>query len=280
MKKSIMSNTICSSLLIFFVLLVVHAFEAIFLRLDETIFGENFINKVLGIIILFYVLKSLKWKWSDIGFSSKGFVKSSCIGLGLAIFTFVVAYTTEFLVLKKLGHKVSIGVFTTGFSLVGETAIHTGANYILMCIFFNIVNVVMEEGIFRGLFTGLVGTDHTMKMAILFQALLFGIWHIVTPLHNLVDGTLGIEGFLGLSVGYVILAGLMGIKWNLLYQMTGNLYAGMADHFFNNCVATNLLHVITENGIDEMMIIRVLIAQIFSFVLVFIVFCRWNRRAV
>ena len=77
--------------------------------------------------------------------------------------------------------------------------------------------------------------------------------------------------FIVLSIGYVILAGMMGIKWGMLYRMTGNLYAGMADHFFNNCIATNLLHVTTENGVDEMMIIRVAIAQLLSFIIVLIV---------
>lgn len=57
--------------------------------------------------------------------------------------------------------------------------------------------------------------------------------------------------------------------------MTGSLYAGMADHFFNNCIATNLLHVITVNGVDEMMIVRVVIAQLISFVVVFLV---WKKR--
>ncbi|MCR5728441.1 MAG: hypothetical protein K6G24_13365 [Lachnospiraceae bacterium] len=71
--------------------------------------------------------------------------------------------------------------------------------------------------------------------------------------------------FLGFGIGYIILAGMMGIKWALLYRMTGSLYSGMADHFFNNCIATNLLHVTTESGTDEMMIIRVMIAQLLSF---------------
>lgn len=87
----------------------------------------------------------------------------------------------------------------------------------------------------------------------------------------------GIGGFVGLSIGYVILAGLMGIKWSLIYRMTGNLYAGVADHFFNNCIASNLLHVSTESGIDEMMIIRIVIAQILSFVCILIAFHRWNK---
>ena len=104
----------------------------------------------------------------------------------------------------------------------------------------NVINVIMEEGTFRGLFYGIIKADHSMKAAILIQALLFGIWHIVTPLHNLIDRDINLGGFVGLSIGYVILAGIMGVKWALMYRLTGSLYAGMADHFFNNCIATNL----------------------------------------
>ena len=57
--------------------------------------------------------------------------------------------------------------------------------------------------------------------------------------------------------------------------MTGSLYAGMADHFFNNCIATNLFHIVTESGSDEMMIIRVAIAQLLSFTVVLLV---WKKR--
>ena len=132
----------------------------------------------------------------------------------------------------------------------------------------------MEEGTFRGLFFKLTEKNYSIRFALVFQALLFGIWHIVTPLHNLIDGDINFLTFVALGIGYIILAGLMGIKWGMLYQMTGSLYAGMADHFFNNCIATNLLHVTTETGIDEMMIIRVIIAQLLSFVIVTIVFSR------
>ena len=114
-----------------------------------------------------------------------------------------------------------------------------------------------------------------MRFALLFQALLFGIWHIVTPLHNLIDGDINFGTFALLGIGYIILAGLMGIKWGLMYRMTGSLYAGMADHFFNNCIATNLLHVTSEEGIDEMMLVRVIVAQLVSFTFILIL---WMKK--
>lgn len=125
MKERIKKNTVTSSWIIFLVLIFVHGFEAIVLRMDETFFGENFINKVFGIVVLFVLLRILKWKWSDIGFAKTGFVKSVGVGLLLALCSFVVSYGAEFIILKSQGHDVGFGIFTTGFSLTGEANIHT-----------------------------------------------------------------------------------------------------------------------------------------------------------
>ena len=277
MRESLLKKSVKACSMIFCVLIAVHAFEAIGWRTDETIFGENFINKLFGIFVLWISLKILKWKWSDIGLKKEGCVQNIALGFSLGTVVFFVAYTIEILILKAQGNTVRLGIFTMGFSLSGTAEIHLGSGFILMCVFFNIINVIMEEGVFRGLFYEVIRTDHTAKAALLIQALLFGLWHIVTPLHNLIDGDLDFFGFIGLSVGYIILAGIMGIKWELLYRMTGSLYMGMADHFFNNCIATNLLHLTTESGTDELMIVRVLIAQLLSFILVTVFWTKWKK---
>ncbi len=54
-------------------------------------------------------------------------------------------------------------------------------------------------------------------------------------------------------IGYMILAGIMGIKWGLLYRITGNLWAGLGDHLFYNTVVTNMLHVVSLKGTDELL---------------------------
>ena len=279
MRESLLKKTVKTCYVIFCLLIVVHAFEAIFLRMDETFFGENFINKLFGIFILWLTLRILQWKWSEIGFTGNGLIRSIVLGFSLATVVFFVAYAIEVIILKAQGNTVRFGFFTMGFSLTGAAEIHRGVGFILMCVFFNIVNVIMEEGTFRGLFYKILRTDHTAKAAVLIQALLFGIWHVVTPLHNLIDGDINLIGFIGLSIGYIVLAGIMGIKWALMYRMTGSLYAGMADHFFNNCIATNLLHLSTDSGTDELMIVRVLIAQLLSFSVVAAFWMRRKNRA-
>ncbi len=278
MGEKIKNKPFTACWILFAILIVVHGFEAIVLRMDETVLGENFINKVFGIVLIFVVLGLLKWVPKDIGFTAKNFLRNIGIGLLFAIVSFTIAYSVEVIILKSQGQSVSFGIFTTGFSLTGETTVHTGIGFILMCIFFNIINVVMEEGTFRGIFFNVVSCKKPMKTALFFQALLFGIWHVVTPLHNLIDGDINVPSFIALSIGYIILAGMMGIKWGLMYKMTGSLYAGMADHFFNNCIATNLLHITTGEGIDDMMIVRVMIAQLLSFAAVLVMYFAWKKK--
>jgi CAAX amino terminal protease family protein len=276
-EDTILHKPIKSCVFIFLILLLVHAFEAIALRMDQTIFAENFINKIFGIVLLFVLLKQLHWDISTIGFKKYGLVKTILKGFALALFSFFIAYTIECSILYFQEKKIYLGFFITGFSLTGVGSIQTGIGFVFINIFFNIINVIMEEGTFRGLFYQLINTRYSLKTALFIQALLFGIWHIVTPLHNWIDGEISGMGFVSLSIGYIILAGMMGVKWGLLYRMTGNLYAGMADHFFNNCIATNLLHVVSNTGIDEYMIFRILIAQIFSFAIVVFL---WKRQKI
>lgn len=270
MKLQIERNTIRNSIIIFFICLCVHTFEVLFIRTDETIFAECFINKAFGIILLYAVLKILKWHWSDIGFHREKLFINVFKGFGLCLVFYSIAFIIEFAVLAVQGTPAHMEFFVTGFSLTGNTVKHTGIVFILMCIGFNIINVWMEEGLFRGFFITYIRREHSKNTALFVAALLFGVWHLVTPFRSLLDGDMSVGIFATMSIGYVILSALMGIKWGLLYQLSGTIWIGLADHFFNNCIVTNLLHVVTSSGVDELQIIRVLIGELTSFIAVVI----------
>lgn len=270
MKLQIERNTIRNSIIIFFICLCVHTFEVLFIRTDETIFAECFINKAFGIILLYAVLKILKWHWSDIGFQREKLFINVFKGFGLCLVFYSIAFIIEFAVLAVQGTPAHMEFFVTGFSLTGNTVKHTGIVFILMCIGFNIINVWMEEGLFRGFFITYISREHSKNTALFVAALLFGVWHLVTPFRSLLDGDMSVGVFAAMSIGYVILSALMGIKWGLLYQLSGTIWIGLADHFFNNCIVTNLLHVVTSSGVDELQIIRVLIGELTSFIAVVI----------
>ncbi len=81
-------------------------------------------------------------------------------------------------------------------------------------------------------------------------ALLFGIWHIVMPIRSYVNGEMSFAAMLLMAIGYIILAGIMGIKY-----------------------------VVSLKGADELQIVRIMAAQIISFAFVMVVYYCRKRNA-
>ncbi len=256
-------------LAIFIICSLFHYFEVLVIRTEETFLADNFINKIFGIIVLLVCLKKFKFTWNSIGFREDKIIYIFA-GLGIGLFCYTVAYGVEYLILS-MNNSATLHMewYVTGFSLSGNIAKQTGFMAFLLCILFNIINVVMEEGIFRGLFIKLGMRRFHFSQANLFAAFLFGIWHLSEPIKNLLDKQMNISTAVIMGIGYVFLAIIMGIKWGLWLQNTDCLWFGIAEHFFNNTIG-NILHVVSLTGEDELQIIRIIIAQILSLIITLI----------
>ncbi len=275
MKSSFFKKTIIICLIIYVILFALRSIEILVLRLDESVFNENFIHKTIGVVALIFFIILLP----NIGFKDKKPIRNILIGLGLGLTAFFISYSIECLNLSIKNGSVSLEFYVTRFSMESkEVEKNTGFGFIILCIVFNIINVVMEEGFFRGVFIRILSKDHSVRFAIIISAVLFGVWHIVSPFRDYLDGEASFLNFLVMGLGYIILSFLMGIKWGMLYKLTGSLYAGMVDHFINNCIATNLLHVISNGEADSLMIVRVLIAQALSLTFISIWYCRKKKK--
>lgn len=263
---------------VFALCLLVRSIEYFLIETDKTAIGENFIHKVFGIILLAAVLKLTGLGWGGIGFKQSGIAGGILKGLLLGSVCFAAAYGLELAVFALRGTPAHLELFVSGFSLTGPQARTTGLVPLALCLMFNIVNVWMEEGVFRGLFIKmLLGTGGFMR-ANLIAAALFGIWHVVMPVRSCIYGEMTAAQAALMSIGYILLAGMMGVKWGLLCHMTGSLWAGLGDHLLNNTVATNMLHVVSQGGADELQVVRIFAAQLISFVIVLALYCRKNRK--
>ena len=272
---SLKKKPILNCFIIFTICLIARVIEYFVIRTDESILSENFLHKVFGIILLWTILYYAKLKWRDIGFNTKDIFSGIGKGLLFGFICCVFAYAIEGLILYNMNHSFKLSFYTTGFSLNNDMNQQTGIIFIFLCIIFNIINVWMEEGIFRGLFTKIL-EDISYNTSLFLIAFLFGIWHLVMPFRDYLEGKSSISNLLVMGIGYVILAGMMSIKWSLLYRMTGSLWIGLGDHLFNN-VISNLLHVVSNNEVDNVQIVRILIWQILSFVIVLIIYKKWKR---
>ncbi len=261
----------------FLLCFVIRFIDAIIIRLDQTIVNENFIHKVLGIVILAVALRLARLSWKDIGFDVKKLYIPALLGLALGVARFAVGYGIEFVILSAQGKNPTLDFSLRSFSVDGAT-IELPVYWIFVAIVFNIINAIMEDGIFRGLFITLYKRKYRFAIANTLAALLFGVWHIVMPIRSWLDGNMTFPGMIFYSVGYTLLSASIALMWGLLFEMTGVVWIGMADHFFNNTII-NLLHVTTNTGIDELQIVRALIAQLLALVLVTVLYFRKRRQS-
>lgn len=269
--KKIISNPIPAIIGIYMVCTIVKYIEFLWIRTDQTILADNVFCKIFCIAILFVCLKKLGIRWSDIGFVRWGIGKSILSGFALGFITFGISYSLEILFLKMQGLDASLQFFVTNFALTGASTILTASlPAILICIMGNIINVWAEEGLFRGLFLKLGKSKYTFQTANAIQAFLFGTWHIVTVVLAVRDGSMSLGVAVVMSIGYVVLAGILGLEWGLCVSISGGIWVGVAEHFFNNFVS-NTIHVVTAHGIDEFQIPRIILSNVLSLTIVLLV---------
>ena len=272
MEKNINKNKIWIYVLtVYFICFCFRFLEYFLIRTDSTFFGEAFIHKLLGIIVLFVTAGFLYITPGEMGFLRSKFSKNLLRGFLLGLLCYFLAYTVEIIIVQNLGEFDKLSLFVTSYSVNGNLGNHTEAIFFIICIFGNIINVVMEEGVFRGLFQNLLERRHSFWPSAIFASLLFGLWHCVGPIRSFTDGD---SNRMQLIMKLLILIGsstLIGLKYAMLAKITGSLYAGMADHFVNNTII-NILHVVSISEIDQLQTIRISIAQTVSFIIVFIVY--------
>lgn len=278
LKENILNKPILYSFIIFMICLVIRIVEYFIIKTDTTFISENFIHKLIGIIILLFFLKVMNYKFKDIGFEKNKFFKYLIYGLILGGICFGISYFIEYITLYVNSRNPSFELYVNGFSLVGNEVKHTEIIFFILCILLNIVNVIMEEGIFRGFFLKVINNKNNFLKSNMIVALLFGLWHFVMPLRSVINGDMNLISFIVMILGYIVLAGIMSIKWGMLYKMTGSLFIGIGDHLFNNIIATNVLHIVTNTGADELQIVRILIAQIISFMIVCLIYKKMKNK--
>lgn len=269
-------NALSMVLGIYAICFAFRAVEYFFLRTDQTVIGEAFIHKLTGIVILFAAARYYGFSNKDIGFSNIKILKDTLKGLGFGLAVFTLAYSVEILILAIQGRFESLSFYVSAYSVDGNVGNQTAFIFFIMCFVGNIINVVMEEGVFRGLFQKILEKKYSFFIAAVIAASLFGLWHIMSPLRSFCDGTMSTGGFAANSIMLIVTSALVGFKFAMMTKLTGNLYMAMGDHFVNNTIV-NILHVISAGGADQMQIVRISIAQSVSFIIV-LAWCLMKKR--
>jgi uncharacterized protein len=253
--------------------------EYFIVRTDYTIFGEAFIHKILGIIILVIAAHLFSYKPGDIGFTKESAAKKILWGMGFGLIVYLLSYLLEIVSLERMGTFKKIGLYVTSYSVNGNVGNHTKLIFFIICVIGNGINVIMEEGLFRGLFQKILEQKYKFMTSAVIASLLFGIWHVVGPVRSFTDGLSNTSQLIGNIIVLVLTSGLVGFKYALLSKLTGSVYMAMGDHFVNNTII-NILHVLSNTGADELLNIRITIAQSVSFLVVLLLYLLNKHRFV
>lgn len=270
-QKKIIWGILC----LFLICSVVEYVEFLFIRTDRTILAENVLCKLFIILLigaaLYYSGKNPGW----LGFRKRGILRSALLGLFLGASSFAISYGVEYIILTAMGRQPGLRFYISNFALTSQNVTGISFAAVLICIAGNILNVLAEEGLFRGLFLQMAKSVYPERISNLIQALLFGIWHIVMVVVWVMDGSMNIPAAVAMAAGYILLAGILGYEWGMCAALTGTIWAGMFEHFFNNFI-TNSLHVVTQTGADELQILRIVLSNILS--LVFVIMIAKKRK--
>lgn len=265
-------------LAVYAVCFVFRFIEYFFIQTDRTFWGEAFIHKLIGIGILCVALRVLALRAQEIGFNRNDILRRTLQGLSYGLAVFAVAYGVEFAMVAAQGGQPTLQLYVSSYSVDGNIGSQTGLLFFVICIIGNIINVVMEEGVFRGLFQKLLEQKYQFIASAVIASALFGMWHIIAPIRQFTEGG-SMGGMLANMAMLVTTSALVGFQFALITKLTGSLYMAMGAHFVNNAIV-NMLHVVSVTGADELMFVRITIAQMLSFIVVLVVYvgnCRKRK---
>lgn len=251
--------------------------EYFILRTDQTFWGEAFVHKLIGIVILCMTVKITSFTFEEIGFSKVNIMQNLLKGLLFGLSMFAFAYSIEIIICVLQGNFESLQLYVTAYAVDGNIGHQITLIFFAICMVGNIINVIMEEGVFRGLFQQILQKKYPFILSAIIASCLFGLWHMIAPIRNYYDGTSSIGGFIFNTAILVVTSGLIGFKFALVTRMTGNLYMAMGDHFVNNTIV-NILHVVSTTGNDELQFVRITIAQTLSFIVVLIYYLKKHQK--
>jgi len=213
-------------------------------RLDELV-GEAILTKSLGFILVVIYVWACGRKLRDIGFNSRNLGKVLLLAFAAFGSLYAIAFVTQLLLLRSSGEDAQFVLSAVD----PRTGMSGGLLFGIWLLVANLVNSAMEDGLFRGVMIRHLLVRFSGWGAIIFQAVLFSLWHVSWPLRRLLDGqaTLGEAAFE--AFGLLLATLISGVVYGYFYYKTDNIWGAFVGHTINNGIF-NVLFIQTSIGMQ------------------------------
>ena len=219
--------------------LVLRIIDIFILRLDERI-GEIILSKSLGFALVVGYVGWVGQRMSAVGLNSRLLRPALAVGAGITLMAFLIAAAVQQLMLAP-GQALMLRAVDPKTGMTG------GAAFATLLVVGNVVNSLMEEGLFRGVMLPHFLQRMRFRSANLLQATLFAAWHLVWPIKAYLSGDVSVAGAFAQAALLVSGAFIAGLIFGYLFWRTGSLWAPISAHFLNN-VLHNLLQIQNPSG--------------------------------
>ena len=232
------------SLAFFLVLIALRSIDLFVLRLDE-LPDQIIISRVLAFLLVLGYLRALRKPLSSIGLHAKNFDKAFLIGGLSLLFLYVTLYAVQFYRLSLAGETPRL-VFG---AIDHETETIGGLYFSLFYLVGQFFNAFMEEMIFRGVILPHLMLRFSFWKANVLQALLFGLAHLVFPLHSWVSGQATAGEAAAEATLLLVAATVGGLVFGYLYYRTNSLWTAVFAHLIDNVIGL-FFHIQTASRLN------------------------------
>lgn len=235
-------------LLISFILLLIcislRILDIFIFRLDDLL-GEIIVSKFLGFVVIVVCIKFTGQKLESVGLHSYDLHRNIKFGIMLVFLALFLSYGTQFVYL----------VFNNGGPVFTFNDYNL-LSFILFVLIGNIINSLMEEGLFRGIILRSFLNYMPFWFANVLQSLLFGLWHIIWPIKLYATGQISLQGAIMNAIVYTIFSGMMGFLMGYLFYKTSNLWITITWHtIWNACLNLLIIQSTVFNDDSEIMVL-------------------------
>jgi len=218
--------------LVLFLMVVVLRYAEVFVPGLNALPDKSIVSKVLGFILVLVYLRVLRKPIGSIGLHSRNFNKAFLIGGFSLLILYAALYAFQFYRLSIPGESPQL-VFA---AINKQTGVIGGPAFTWFYLFGQIVNALMEEGIFRGVMLPHLMRRFRFWQANVLQAFLFGLAHLVWPLSSWVRGLATTEEAIAEAVSLMIATTVGGLVFGYLYYRTDSLWTSWFAHLIDNVI--------------------------------------------